>query len=189
MRTLLAIAVAGMIAATAQAQAKHINTANLTPGVGGVAGTTVRTVPGYYGGPQGYYNYNYFNYNTAFMNAYGYYPGFNNAMLPTGQFYMMLGGPAPSNPFPNKFASAPPFQTINNPAMYNLPGYAPTSVLPFGYYNYTNIPQNPMLNFAPVVGQSNGFFAAPQAPLPVQDPTQFGVQGVNGFGNLKNDKR
>ena len=181
MRSLFAIVVGGILTANAFAQAKHVNP-NVTPGVNGTPGTAV-VLPRYYGAYGGYYNYNYFNYNAAFMNANGYYPGFGQQTMPTGQFYMMMGGPAPSNPFAgniNALTGGSNFATNSN-----LPGYTQNSVLPFGYYNFTNIPQNPMLNFAPVVGQSNGYFAAPQMPLPPQNPTGFGVQGINAFGNQK----
>ena len=41
------------------------------------------------------------------MNTYGYYPNSSSTMMPSGQFYMFLGGPAASNsPFPSNFGFA-----------------------------------------------------------------------------------
>lgn len=147
----------------------------------GLPSTTVYTSPPrYYGG----YGPTYIINNNNNANAYPYgYPsgGFTGNQAPSGQFYAILGGPAPSNPF---ISNANPMQqTWQNTTGVNANGQP--WQYPFNFYNFNNMPQYPqIMNNAPVVGQTNGFFPNQQPGGPVQ-PNNFGIQAVPGINAIR----
>jgi hypothetical protein len=160
-------------------QVPVINPAQLTPGVNGVPGSTVYVPPFYRNGVNANFPGSVYVINR--YNPYGYPAGgFTGVAANSGQFYAFMGGPAPTNPFVSNISPV-------NSTWPNATGLSPTGQpwnFPFGYYNFSNLPQYPMMMNAPVVGQSNGFFPNPQPPA----VNEFGVQqvpGINGFGNQK----
>lgn len=120
--------------------------------------------------------------NTYYVNnpypPFGYPSGgFTGMAAPSGQFYAVLGGPAPSNPFVSNFP--------NSPTWGNMTGMAPNGqpwAYPFNVYNFNNLPQYPIMMNAPVVGQSNGWLPN---PAPAVNPNNFGVQAIPGINGLR----
>jgi len=170
MRFLLASLMVGMVAISASAQGRPLPRAGQ-----GVPGSTV-IAPVRHFGPYGGNNYFINNGNSSFgNNSYGF-----TGTPSSGQFYAILGGPAPSNPFVNN----------TSPFRQNWPNNGATPFgqhqgLPFPTYNFNNQPQMPAFNNAPVVGQANGFFPnqPPAAPGPNNNNNMPMFPGLNGFGN------
>ena len=173
MRLLLSSLVVGFLATSASAQVRQP-----LPRAGqGVPGSNVITPMrtfSPYGGNNYFINNGNATNNSSFGNpSYGF-----NGMQSSGQFYAIMGGPAPSNPFVNNTNSFRQTWPNGNSA------FVQQSKLPFNTYNFTN--QQPMpgfMNNAPVVGQANGFFPN-QGPVPAAPNNNGPVfQGLNGFGN------